>query len=311
MSLRFGFVGTGAMAEAMLAAVRHAPDVRVSAVCSHAGARARAFAEAHGIDGAYDGLADMLASADINAVYVANRTRDHAAASIAALDAGKHVLCEKPFAIHGEEGAQVIAAAKASGRLFMEGLWTHFLPAYQRVKALADAQEVGAPKHLTAAYGYPSSPDARPRLFAPEDGGVVLDIAVYPLSLALRLLGDVGDLHADITRNTDGIDTHASLQLRHVNGAVSQLAASFDAMTSNTASLACAEGLISIPAPLFGAETVMVDRFATGAAPAGASSKLKAALKQNPLLRRAKAAIGGNGEHHPYGANQYLLQLEH
>lgn len=312
MTVRFGMVGTGAMAEQMLPAFRHAQGVELVAVASRTEERAKAFAARHSVPSAYASIEALLADGDVDAVYVANATGAHAEASIAALKAGKHVLCEKPFAMTAEEGARVIDAAKASGKLFMEGLWTHLLPSYQRVYELAQAKSLGAPVQLTAAYGYPAPREARPRLYDKADGGVLLDLVVYPLSLALRLMGPAAALNAEVRRDADGIDTHASLQLVHDNGGFSQLAVSFDAMLSNAASLACMEGLVSMPAPLFGAETVIVERFSPSSREdrGGAAAKLKSVLKQNPILRRVKQAMAG-GERHPYGADQYLPQMNH
>ena len=100
--------------------------------------------------------------------------------------------------------------------------------------------------------------------------------------------------------------------MRHKNGASSHLVASFDALTANAASIACREGRIGLPAPLFGAEEVVVDKFSPAGSSNNASeSKLKTTLKQNPLLRRLKAALASGGEHHPYGASQYLPQMLH
>lgn len=312
MTLRFGVIGTGAMAAAMMPAFRLSRDVDVVAAASGSDARARAFAEAHDIRDVYGEAGVMFREQTIDAIYIANATGMHGDTAIAALEAGKHVLCEKPFALTAAAGEKVLAAARGSGKLFMEGLWTHFLPAYQRVHALVREAGVGEPKHLTAAYGYPTTPELRPRLFARDDGGVLLDIAVYPISLALRLMGPVADVMATVTRNAGGVDTDAAIQLRHENGGVSQLSASFDALTANRVVVSCRRGAITIPAPVFGAEQVMVE----AGAPRGpadderAPSKLKAALKQVPILRKVKAALGG-GEHHPYGRDQYLPQMTH
>lgn len=311
MIVRFGMAGTGAMAAAMLPAFRHMQGAELVAVSSASEERANAFAKTRGIEKAYGSLGAMLADNDIDAVYIAGLTRNHASASIAALNAGKHVLCEKPFAMTAAEGGHVIAASKTSGKLFMEGLWTHFLPAYARVYQLVQKKALGPASHLTAAYGYPTSPSQRPRLFAEEDGGVLLDIAVYPISLALRLFGAVDDLDADITRNEDGIDTHVNLQMRHQNGAGSQLASSFDVLTANAASIGCREGQIRMRPPLFGAEEIVIERFFASDKAKGEESALKSALKKVPFLRRLKAVLGGAGERHPYGANQYLPQMEH
>ncbi|MEZ5893075.1 MAG: Gfo/Idh/MocA family oxidoreductase [Parvularculaceae bacterium] len=308
MTLNFGIAGTGKMAAAMLPAIRLA-GAEAFAVSSHDIERARAFAAAQGIARSFGSLAEMLREPAFDAVYIAGATGAHARDAIIALEAGKHVLCEKPFAMNADEGARVIGAAKASGKLFMEGLWTHFLPAYQRMHALMQERGVGAPKHLAAAYGYPATKALRPRLFDKTDGGVILDLGVYPVSLSLRLLGSVKSVDAQVARNEDGVDTHLAVQLVHDSGAVSQLGASFDALMSNAATLSCASGSITMPPPLFGAEAVIVEQFSP-AAPGPAASGLKAALKKNPLLRKLKRAMGG-GEHHPYGADQYLPQMLH
>lgn len=308
----FGIVGSGRMAALMMPAFRHADGVRAAAVYSSNAERANAFAAAHGIGAAYHSLETLLADIHIDAIYVANGTSDHAATAIAALEAGKHVLCEKPFAISAEEGERVIAAARQSGKLFMEGLWTHFLPAYVRVLDLMRARMVGDPVHLLTDFAYPATAEQFPRLFSLNGGGVLLDRAVYPISLALNLMGPVKDLQAKVIRNRDGVDVHVNIQTRHENGTTSQLAASMIAMMSNSASIACSEGLISIPPPILGAETVRVEYFAAPvASPDGAVNKLKGALKRNPFLRRVKSAFGSSGERHAYGANQYLPQLQH
>lgn len=311
MSIKFGMVGTGAMAALMAPAFRLAGGVDLTAISSASLDRARLFASLHGIDASYEGVAQLLRDETIDAIYVANGTADHAKTAIAALNAGKHVLCEKPFALTAAEGERVIEAARASGKLFMEGLWTHFLPAYARVQQLCQEQAVGAVRQLTAAYGYPTNLQRSPRLFQKPDGGVLLDIGVYPVSLALRVMGPVSTIQSSIVRDTNGVDTHVSMLVCHERG-LSQLTASFSAMTANSASVSCEHGLISIPAPLFGAETVIVERHTPniGAIGDGAIEKLKSALKQNPLARRIKNAFIG-GEHHPFGADRYLPQMMH
>lgn len=311
MIVKFGMVGTGAMAAIMLPAFRHAEGAELAAVASRSEDRARMFALKHKIPSARGSLEELLTDQSIHAVYIANATKDHAETSIAALNAGKHVLCEKPFAMTAADGARVIEAAKASGKLFMEGLWTHFLPAYERVRQIAYDKDLGEPLHLTASYGFATSEAARPRLYDRQDGGVILDLGVYPVSLALRLMGPVKSLEADVKRNNEGVDTHVSLFLRHERGGVSQLAMSFDAWLSNAASLACTDGLVSIPSPLFGAETVIAQRFGT-AEPVknNNAGEIKSALKRIPLLRRVKQALG-RGERHPFGADPYLPQMDH
>ena len=310
--IHFGIVGSGRMAALMMPAFSHADGVTAAAVCSSNAERANAFAVTHGIGAAYGSLETMFADKNIDAIYIANVTCDHAVTAIAALEAGKHVLCEKPFAISADEGERVIAAAQRSGKLFMEGLWTHFLPAYVRVRDLIKDRSVGEPVHLMTDFAYPATAEKYPRLFSLDGGGVLLDRAVYPISFALKLMGPVKDVQAVVIRDRAGVDVHVNIQTRHENRATAQLSASMIAMMSNSASIACSEGLVSMPPPILGAEIVRVEHFtAPPASSGGGNEKLKGALKRNPFLRRVKSALGGGGERHAYGANQYLPQLQH
>lgn len=311
-AVNLGIAGTGRMAALMMPAFHYAAGVNASAACSSSKERARAFTTEYNIAASYDSLEAMLADDKIDAVYIANATSDHANTSIAALNAGKHVLCEKPFAVNARQGERVIVAAQRAGKLFMEGLWTHFLPAYARVYAAARAEKAGKPVHLYTDFAYPTTPEIMPRLFNIDGGGVLLDRAVYPISFALKLLGPVGDLHADVVRNSDGVDLQVNVQTRHEGGATAQLSASMIAMMSNSASIACERGLISIPPPVLGAETVKIEHFEPSAPePVSGMQGLKAMLKRNPLMRRIKAGLNSGGERHPYGADQYLPQMQH
>ena len=309
MSISIGIAGTGSIAAVMLPAIRLG-GAELGAVSSRDGARARAFGDAHGISRTFEGLAAMLREETISAIYIASATGAHADDAIAALQAGKHVLCEKPFAMTAQDGERVLDAARASGRVFMEGLWTHFLPAYQRVQSIADQATLGSPQHLSAAYGFPANRESRPRLFDQEDGGVILDLGVYPVSLALRLLGPARSVKSRVVRDEVGVDTHMAALVTHESGATSQLSASFDALLSNEATLSCREGAAKILAPLFGAERVTVDRYAPAKAPEP-SSGVKALIKQNPLARQLKGALGPRPELRAYGADQYLPQMRH
>ena len=223
---RFGVVGTGAMSATMMECLALDPRVSVEAVASADVARARAFAARFGIPRSCAGLGELLAQPEIDAVYIATATRDHAEHAIAALEAGKAVLCEKPFAIDAAQGARVAAAAAKSGKLFMEAQWTPALPAYRELLRLAREKALGDPVLLHSEFGIALDPDTHRRLFEGEGAGVLLDFAVYPIVLALQLMGPVRSVRSALTCNAAGVDVHASLQLVHADGGHSQLAAS-------------------------------------------------------------------------------------
>lgn len=313
--LRFGVVGTGRMAATMVRAMAATPGVAAAAVCSSDPARARAFAAGRGLV-ACDDVAALLARPDVEAVYVAGRPADHAAPTVAALRAGKPVLCEKPFAADEADAARILDAAAQSGTLFMEALWTLTLPSAERLRALLRSGDYGAPVLLRFAFGNPIRPDSHPGLFDPRDGGAALDRAVYGVALALDLLGPVEAMTREVVRDARGVDLTVAMQLRHAGGACAQIAVSLAAAMENDVSLACSGGVLGLGPSSIGAETVRAKALApldlSGGGGSGVAARAKAALRRLPLLRRLNAARAApKAERHPWGADPYAPLLTH
>lgn len=316
--VRFGVVGTGAMAATMMECFALEPRVRVVAVASSHAGRSHAFAARFGIGAAHDEIGSMLARADVDAVYIANVCADHAATAVAALEAGKAVLCEKPFAIDAAEGARVAAAAHASGRLFMEAQWTPFLPAFVALRRLVEEGALGHSMRLHSDFGMSLDAASHPRLFTGPGAGVLLDFGVYPIVLALQLLGPVVSVRAAISHDPSGVDVHAALQLVHAGGGRSQLAASLQSAMPNATSVSGSRGRVQLDSPVMGAEwlhTVHVEPVQASGRDdhaVGAKHRLVTALRRQPWLRRLKASRPpGRRSHHPFGADRYLPQLRH
>lgn len=315
---KFAVIGTGTMAATMMRTFAQA-GVRVTAIASRDLQRAHHFANAFGVPTATSDLHFLLHKADVDAVYIANATAEHASTTVAALNAGKPVLCEKPLALSTDEAELVAEVALRTGKLCMEGIWTPFLPAYRRFFELAAANICGEPSHLYADFGYPVAEDAFPRLFSPEAGGVLLDHAVYLIALALKVFGPVQTVDAQLDLSARGVDTQASLQLSHSEGGQSQLAVSFSTLMSNTATLSCSGGNIRLEEPLIGAESLSIklktaERNVSGdiALSHKAKKRLLGTLRRNPRLRRIRRALpSARREYHSYGQDQYLPQLEH
>jgi predicted dehydrogenase len=316
--IKFGIIGTSRMAATMMSAFGQLPDVKVVAVASESKGRADIFAHQFNIAKRYGSTDDLLADSQVEAVYIANATENHAKSALAALKACKAVLCEKPIGISLAEAEEISAEAKRAGKLCLEAMWTLFLPAYQRLFDLAGAHLLGAPQHLYADFGYPTTEDVFPRLFTPSPGsGVLLDRGVYLVALALKLLGPVGKVSGQIKCTESGVDTLASLQLCHDNGCLTQLAVSATGLMQNRAVLSLTQGTIALEPPVIGAETLRICRahVDTNPAPADISAlkrNLKRRLQQSSSLRRINSwRKSGHCEYRPYGANQYLPILKH
>jgi predicted dehydrogenase len=314
----FVLVGTGAMAAEMMSALVPA-GVQVSGVTSRDLDRGRRFAHRFSIPSYATDLSTQLGSRDVDAVYIANAPEDHAKSAIIALEAGKAVLCEKPIATSASEAQRVIDAAKQTNTLCMEGLWTHFLPSFERFVEFSRSEMYGEPHHLLADFGYPVMEDNRSHLFSLNGGGVLLDRAVYLIALALEVFGPVMRTKSHIRFNERGIDLDASLLLSHHAGQVSQVSVSFSSLMSNTAVLACSKGLMRLEKPLLGSEEISIQRAPAGGrslrdvvSPLTFSETLKRNLRSFPKLRRIGQALPrGSREYLSYGSNRYLPEVNH
>jgi len=200
--------------------VRSLPNSRAGvlhAVGSSNAQRARDFAEAHGA--AVAGTSDeVLARDDVDAVYVATVHPAHADLAIAALRAGKGVLCEKPLTPTLSETTRVIDAARETGRPLVEAYKNRFSPFARVLDEIVSDGEIGAPRRLTAEFGFRTLV-RQGRLFDPAlAGGALLDVGCYPISLAVAVAAAAGIDPADL-RVTDvdgrigptGVDEHATV----------------------------------------------------------------------------------------------------
>jgi len=313
--IRLGIAGTGRMAARMLQALKHIPDVTVTAIASGDGERARWFADQCGVAEATGNLTDMVQNEQVDAVYVAGRTRDHAAAALQSVKARKPVLVEKPLALTADQARTLAEAARESDCLVMENLWCLALPAYLALRDQLAGGAYGSPVHLHFDFGYPVQPASHASLFDPEDGGVILDRAVYGVALALNLLGPVTDVDCNAQRNDRGVDVVADLRLHHQSGAVSHVAVALNALMSNTASLACTHGHLGLGAPVVGAEVLTASQMLPAAeteARPGAQVGLTDRIRAWPRARKFKRKRDMSaGRFLGYGADPYLPVLTH
>lgn len=311
--IKFAVVGTGLMAAAMMSTFAKA-GIRVTAVVSRDPERAHRFAQAFGIPFSAASVGSVVERSDVDAVYIASAPQDHASNCMVALEAGKAVLCEKPIALSEAEALQIWELSRKKKTLCMEGLWTLFLPSYIRFLELSRSGRMGRPGNLVADFGYPLGLEERQR----NDGGVLLDRGIYLIALALRVFGHVERVDAHLGLSNSGIDEDAFLQLHHRDGGHSQLAASFTALSSNTATLSCSRGWIRLEAPLIGSETVSTlntsstQRVQNAMRPPSLRAKLLRRLRENPDLRRINRAMKKPAaKQMPFGTDQYLPEINH
>lgn len=249
-ALRWGVIATGGIARTVAEDLALLPDAELHAVSSRGQATANefaakyGFAKAYGDDGGIHGYQRLLADEAVDVVYVATPHAQHHEIVLAALHAGKHVLCEKAFTINAREAGELIDVAREKGLFLMEAVWSRFLPAMQRAFDIAHSGELGELHWVSADLGFPAPYSPASRLWARQDGGgALLDIAVYPLLWALGTLGFPHSVTASGVINDDGVDSQNALTLGYA-GAQAQLTSSLLAHGPRTATVAGSRGYL-------------------------------------------------------------------
>jgi predicted dehydrogenase len=189
-ALKIGAIGAAPIAvHALIGPARQLPQVRVAAVAARDPARARAFAAKHGIPRAHESYAALLADPTIDAVYIALPNSLHAAWSIRALEAGKHVLCEKPLASNAREAEQIAQAASRAGRVLVEAFHYRYHPLAARLKAIVDSGELGAIAAIESEFSVPLLKPGSIQFRYDLAGGATMDVGCYAINLLRFLAG--------------------------------------------------------------------------------------------------------------------------
>lgn len=232
--LRWGVVATGGIANTVTADLALLEDAVLQAVSSRSEKSAAEFGgkfgfATHYYDGGPDGSGaagylQLLADPLVDVVYVATPHAQHFDIVRAALEAGKHVLCEKALTITAAETRTLIALARAKGLFLMEAVWARFVPGFQRALEIIAAGEIGEVKWVRADLGFVAPADPTLRIWAPGDGGgALLDLTVYPLLWAWGTMGQPEKVAATGMLTSFGVDALNTLTLSYANGGQAQL----------------------------------------------------------------------------------------
>ncbi len=269
--LRWGVVATGSIAARVVHDLALLDDAILQAVSSRSEPSARAFALRFGFSSAYSdeggttGYERMFADPAVDVVYIATPHVQHHAVALAALRAGKHVLCEKPLAMDARQAAELAELARDRGLFLMEAVWTRFLPSFRRAVKILRSGEIGAVRWLQADLGFAPPFDPTSRMWDPAaGGGALLDLAIYPLTWALGALGEPTGVAAHGVLTPEGVDLQSALTLTYESGAHAQLVTSIGADCPSVVTISGTDGWLRSSAPLFNpAELVIQPRQGT------------------------------------------------
>jgi len=189
-----------------LEGVQGSPHVHIAAVGSRSRESAEHYAHEHGIERAHASYEALLADRDVDVVYISLPNSLHVEWSVRALEAGKHVLCEKPLSRRADEAARAFDAAQGNGRLLMEGFMYRHHPQTRRLVELVQSGAIGELKLVRAAFSFPLPATGNVRLSRELDGGALMDVGCYCVSAARMLAGEPHQVTAQQTRHEDGVD---------------------------------------------------------------------------------------------------------
>jgi len=251
MSLNWGILATGTIARTLATAIGKTPGNTLQAVASRSQSTADRFAADFGNVRAHGSYEALLADKDVDVIYVATPHTDHATWTIRALEAGKHVLCEKPAGLNHAEVMAMVHAARRSGRFFMEAFMYRCHPQTRMVKRLIDSGAIGEVQHIAANFGYRTAFVESSRLFSNAlAGGGILDVGCYPVSLARMVTGaEPVSIHGAGHLGSTGVDEWASALLGFSGGVSAQIATGTRLNLDNSARISGTAGFIHLPNP--------------------------------------------------------------
>jgi len=187
--LRWGLLSTARINRAVIPPIRASARGELVAVASREAAKAEAYAKEWDIPKAFGSYEDMLASDDVDVVYISLPNGLHAEWAIKCVEAGKHVLLEKPFTITIEEADWVIAAARRTGKVVAEAFMYRHHPQTLKVKELVEGGAIGSVQLVRGSFTFTIVGGRDPRLDPTMGGGSLWDVGCYPISLAQYIFG--------------------------------------------------------------------------------------------------------------------------
>jgi xylose dehydrogenase (NAD/NADP) len=205
-TVSWGFLSTANINGKLLAGAAESDRADVIAVASRDAARAEAYARERGIERAYGSYEELLADPDVEAVYISLPNSLHVEWSIRALEAGKHVLCEKPLSRRAADVERAFDVAEESGRLLMEAFMYRHNPQTARLKELADGGAIGRLRLVRAAFSFSLTDGENVRLNSSLDGGGLMDVGCYCVSGTRLLGGEPERVYGEQVLGESGVD---------------------------------------------------------------------------------------------------------
>ncbi|WDQ98640.1 Gfo/Idh/MocA family oxidoreductase [Devosia sp. J2-20] len=244
--LRWGILAAGNIARRFVSDLQLSGRA-VSAIGSRSAERAAAFAAEFGLPHAHGSYEALAKDPTVDAIYIATANPSHIIAAEIAINAGKHVLIEKPLTLNAAEAQRLLELGEAHDVVVLEAMWTRFFPHMIRLREMLADGVIGEVRTMLATHTQSLTADPAHRLNALElGGGALLDLGVYPVSFAFDILGEPQTIQATGHLRPTGADAEVTGILRYANGATMSFIAASDAPGPNRAEICGTRGYIEI-----------------------------------------------------------------
>lgn len=253
--VKWGIIGAGTISRKFASDLVQSENGELLAVASQTEGKSEKFAEEFNIPRAYNNYEEFLQDEEIEIVYIGTLHPMHKDCAIQCLQAGKAVLCEKPFTMDAKEAEEVIQVAKEHGVFLMEAMWTRYLPAIVQARQWIAEGKIGEVQMLTANFGFDAGWNPESRLLKKElGGGAMLDAGIYPISFASMIFGTQPiSIKSSAYIGETGVDERFSALFEYENGKTAMLNSAVRLNMENDAHIYGTKGSIYLPHFLFGA----------------------------------------------------------
>ncbi|MEO1036556.1 MAG: Gfo/Idh/MocA family oxidoreductase [Pseudomonadota bacterium] len=229
--VRIGLLGASRIARgAVIRPSREIAEAQVTCVAARNVDRAKSYATEHGIAAVAESYTALLERHDVDLIYNALPPREHAEWSLLAMQAGKDVLCEKPFAMNAGEARDMVGGAASTGRVLIEAFHYRFHPVFERVLTMIADGAIGRIEHVNAHFNVPiAASPGEIRYNRGLGGGALMDLGCYPLHWVRSVLGTEPQVvDASIRRHESGVDIETKATLAFPGGVPAAIACSMD-----------------------------------------------------------------------------------
>ncbi|MBZ0304887.1 MAG: Gfo/Idh/MocA family oxidoreductase [Anaerolineae bacterium] len=253
--IRWGILGTGNIAHKFAEGLSAVSDAVLVAVGSRTQKSADEFGSRFAAPRRYASYEALAADAEVDAIYISTPHPFHKENALLCLEAGKAVLCEKPFALNAVDAQQMMATAKANHVFLMEAMWMRFIPAILKTRELLQSGAIGDVLMLQADFGFRLEFDPASRLYNPAlGGGALLDVGIYPLTLAYLFFGEPDSLSSEAVLGRTGTDDLNAMVLKYAGGRLAQLSSAVSVETPCEALFFGTKGSLKIHFPFWASQ---------------------------------------------------------